>query len=124
MVVNTLEIKTERYTKQIKTLRQLIILYPKIKVDYSIQRPFRWSENRFREYFNAALNGLGNKRILLADTSECLNYSADQKAWDSYLYYENLLKNDFEKVSIDGNGRTTGLVKNVTEGWAPQVWDN
>ena len=118
------QIKTERYTKKRITLRQLYELNPKIKLDLSIQRPFRWSENRFRSYFNSSLEGLGNKRLLFANCDHCLNYYAEIKAWASYKYFDNLLKSGFEKVSIDGNSRTTGMVKNISEGWGAQYWDD
>ena len=123
-MIKTLQIKTERYSKSKITLRQLVNLYPKIKVDYSIQRPFRWSENRFREYFSSSLEGLGNKRLLVSDIAGCLNYSEEVSDWDSYVWFEKLLQNNFEKVSIDGNSRTTGSVKNITEGWGAQYWNN
>ena len=116
------EIRTERYSKKRKTLRQLDKLSPKIKVDYSIQRPFRWSEKRFREYFMSSLEGLGNKRLLFADCDSCLNYSEEINNWESYKYFDSLLKQGFEKVSIDGNSRTTGNVKNINEGWGADYW--
>jgi len=103
-------INTQSFIWTIKELANLIgntIQKTKVWLDLSFQSIFRWDKAKQEKYLKCTLEGFATSPIVLADIQKCaINAKGDK---ESLEYFQNLLKEDYLYIIIDGNNRMTTI---------------
>ena len=81
----------------------------KIKLDLSFQSVMRWKLKQLLKYLKCTLNGFATNPIVIADIDACLQAAKSTGDQFTIEYFENLKKEGYEYVIIDGNNRRSTI---------------
>ena len=81
----------------------------KIKLDLSFQSVMRWKLKQLLKYLKCTLNGFAPNPIVIADIDACLQAAKSTGDQFTIEYFENLKKEGYEYVIIDGNNRRSTI---------------
>ena len=89
--------------------------FKKTKLDGSFQRyggitlGSGWSVSNARGYLESFIDGAIYNRIIVADVAACLKHAKDVNDTESINYYQQIMDDGYEFVSIDGNNTSDTL---------------
>ena len=80
-----------------------------IKLDLSFQSVMRWKFREMLKYLRCTLDGFATSPIVLADIDACLQAAKSTKDQFTIEYFEELKKEGYKYVIIDGNNRRSTI---------------